>query len=85
VVETDFEEFDLLLTMDWDNRALLEERCPAQHQHKIRGLAEFLQTTSASVIPDPYYGGEQGFEQVLDLIEESSEGLLKWVTQKVET
>ena len=84
VVDTDFEEFDLLLTMDWDNRALLEERCPAQHQHKIRGLAEFLQTTSASVIPDPYYGGEQGFEQVLDLIEESSEGLLKWVTQKVE-
>lgn len=84
VVETDFEEFDLLLTMDWDNRALLEERCPAQHQHKIRGLAEFLQTTSASVIPDPYYGGEQGFEQVLDLIEESSEGLLKWVKQKVE-
>ncbi len=72
------------MTMDWDNRALLEERCPAQHQHKIRGLAEFLQTTSASVIPDPYYGGEQGFEHVLDLIEESSEGLLKWVKQKVE-
>lgn len=84
VVESDFEEFDLLLTMDWDNRALLEERCPALHLHKIRGLAEFLQTTQASVIPDPYYGGAQGFEHVLDLIEEAGEGLVKFTIQKVQ-
>ncbi|WP_291929896.1 low molecular weight protein-tyrosine-phosphatase [Limnohabitans sp.] len=84
VVERDFEEFDLLLTMDWDNRALLEERCPAQHLHKIRGFAEFLQTTQAPVIPDPYYGGSQGFEHVLDLIEEASEGLVKFVSQKTQ-
>jgi protein-tyrosine phosphatase len=84
IVDNDFEEFDLLLTMDWDNRALLEERCPAQHLHKVRGLAEFLQTSQASVIPDPYYGGDQGFEQVLDLIEEASEGLMKFTIQKVQ-
>ena len=84
VVDSDFEEFDLLLTMDWDNRALLEERCPAQHLHKVRGLAEFLQTSQASVIPDPYYGGDQGFEQVLDLIEEASDGLMKFTLQKVQ-
>ena len=76
---TDFEEFDLLLTMDWDNRALLEERCPAQHIHKIRGFAEFLQTSPASVIPDPYYGGDAEFEHVLDLIEDASEGLMKFI------
>jgi protein-tyrosine phosphatase len=79
VQESDFEEFDMLVTMDWDNRALLEERCPSEHQHKIRGFAEFLQTAQASVIPDPYYGGEQGFEHVLDLIEEASDGLMKMV------
>ncbi len=79
VQESDFEEFDILVTMDWDNRALLEERCPSKHQHKIRGFAEFLQTTQASIIPDPYYGGEQGFEHVLDLIEEASDGLMKLV------
>ena len=84
VMDSDFEEFDLLLTMDWDNRALLEERCPAQHLHKVRGLAEFLQTSQASVIPDPYYGGDQGFEHVLDLIEEASEGLMKFTIQKVQ-
>ncbi len=84
VVESDFDEFDLLLTMDWDNRALLEERCPALHLHKIRSLAEFLQTTQASVIPDPYYDGDQGFEHVLDLIEEASEGLMKFIAQKTQ-
>jgi protein-tyrosine phosphatase len=81
VVERDFEEFDLLLAMDWDNRALLEERCPPSHLHKIRGLTEFLQTTQATSIPDPYYGDEQAFEHVLDLIEEASEGLLKFLHQ----
>lgn len=83
VSDSDFEDFDLLLTMDWDNRALLEERCPPQHLPKIRGLAEFLQTTQASVIPDPYHGGDKGFEHVLDLIEEASEGLVKWLQVKV--
>jgi protein-tyrosine phosphatase len=48
-------------------------------------LAEFLQTTQASVIPDPYYGGAQGFEHVLDLIEEASEGLMKFIIQKVQS
>ncbi len=83
VIERDFEEFDLLLTMDWDNRVLLEEMCPASHLYKIRGLAEFLQTTQASVIPDPDYGGDQGFEDVLDLIEEASEGLMKFSLHKI--
>lgn len=84
VVAHDFEAFDLLLTMDWDNRGLLEERCPPHALHKIRGLAEFLQTTQASVIPDPYFGGSQGFEHVLDLIEEASEGLVEFVSQKTQ-
>jgi protein-tyrosine phosphatase len=84
VADSDFEDFDLLLTMDWDNRALLEERCSAQHLHKIRSFAEFLQSTQATVIPDPYHGGDQEFEHVLDLIEEASEGLMKFVDQKVQ-
>jgi protein-tyrosine phosphatase len=84
VVASDFEAFDLLLPMDSDNRALLAERCPTQHRHKIRGFAEFLQTTQASAIPDPYYGDEQAFEHVLDLIEEACEGLMKFVRQKAQ-
>ena len=84
VHDGDFGSFDLLLTMDWDNRALLEERCPKSLQHKIRGFAEFLQKTPATVIPDPYYEGAEGFEQVLDLVEEASDGLLQLVRREVE-
>lgn len=83
VNESDFENFDLLLTMDWDNRALLEQRCPTHLHHKIRNFAEFLKTSNATVIPDPYYGDEQNFEHVLDLVEEASEGLMEFVIKKV--
>lgn len=69
VVESDLEDFDLLLTMDWDNRALLEERCPKPLHHKIRVFAEFLQKMPETLIPDPCYEGAEGFEQVLDLVE----------------
>ena len=82
VTPHDFEHFDLLLTMDWDNRALLEERCPAQFRHKIKGFAEFLSVSTATVIADPYYSEEEGFEQVLDLIEEASSGLLEFVQKR---
>ena len=83
VNDDDFEKFDLLITMDWDNRSLLEQRCPPHLQHKIRGFAEFLKTSEATVIPDPYYGDEKNFEHVLDLVEESSEGLMAFVIKKV--
>ena len=83
VNDEDFETFDLLITMDWDNRALLEQRCPPHLQHKIRGFAEFLKTAETTVIPDPYYGDEKNFEHVLDLVEEASEGLLEFVIKKV--
>ena len=85
VQQNDFSAFDLILAMDWDNRALLEEICPKPYAHKIRSFAEFLTTTDASVIPDPYYGGEQGFENVLDLIEEASDGLIELIEKKVVT
>ena len=83
VVDTDFEKFDLILTMDWDNRTLLEERCPAKYLSKIRGLAEFLQNNVSTVIPDPYYSNEEGFEYVLDLIEDATDGLIKSVIEKL--
>lgn len=82
VKQSDFLDFDLLLTMDWDNKALLEEICPAHLRKKIRGITEFLQTTQATTVPDPYYGDAQGFEIVLDLIEEACEGLINYVTKK---
>lgn len=83
--DQDFEKFDLLLVMDWDNLALTEERCPPEHMCKLRRMTEFCIKHDASVIPDPYYGDSDGFDHVLDLIEDASKGLLMHVQQKLQS
>jgi len=79
----DFERHDLILAMDLDNLALVQERCPPQHRHKVRRFTEFCLVQAADVVPDPYYGGTQGFEQVLDLVEDACAGLLQHVQQRL--
>jgi protein-tyrosine phosphatase len=78
----DFERHDLILAMDWDNLALLQQQCPPQHQGKVRRFTEFCLTQTSPVVPDPYYGDAAGFEHVLDLVEDACEGLLHHVKQK---
>lgn len=72
----DFIYFDTIIAMDKDNRARLEDLAGEAHQHKVRLLLEFLDHTEELEVPDPYYGGETGFDRVLDLIEEACEQLL---------
>ncbi len=79
----DFTEADLILVMDWDNLALVEQACPPGAEHKVRRLTEFCLLHAGEVVPDPYYGGEQGFEHVLDLIEDACDGLLRHVQQRL--
>ena len=76
VTDEDFERFDLILTMDWDNQALTEAMCPPQHLKKVRRLAEFFRQHSDTVVPDPYYGEAAEFERVLDLVEDGVQGLV---------
>ena len=72
----DFARFDLLLAMDQHNLALLEAACPLPHRHKLALFMNYAITTEANEVPDPYYGGAAGFEQVLDYIEDAAAGLL---------
>ena len=83
ITAADYASFDLILVMDQDNLAVLQDDCPSEHQHKLRLLTEFCQVHKASVVPDPYYGGADGFEQVLDLVEDACEGLLAHVKRQV--
>ncbi len=75
--EIDFDRFDLVIAMDDDNiRAL---RSMARHENdrrKIRKITDFSRLYSYTAVPDPYYGGEEGFELVLDLLEDACGGLL---------
>lgn len=77
VVEADFEQFDLILAMDWDNLALLEDMSPPSARHKLRRLTEHCRRHDQPVVPDPYHGGRDGFEQVLDLVEDACDGLVE--------
>jgi protein-tyrosine phosphatase len=79
----DFEEFDLILAMDKDNYASLAALdTQMQYRHKIKLMCEFCREYSDREVPDPYYGGEAGFNYVIDLLLDACEGLLDYVGQQ---
>ena len=82
VEDADFERFDLILAMDRLNYETLRDRSPPAFHPRIRLLLEFADDTGREEVPDPYYGGAKGFEEVLDLLEEASAGLLAEVRRQ---
>lgn len=72
----DFAEFDLILAMDRSNLAHLRRLCPEDHLHKLQLLLDYSRRWPGEDVPDPYNGGPERFERVLDMIEEATEGLL---------
>jgi protein-tyrosine phosphatase len=76
VMSLDMEEFDYVVAMDSDNLAHLQSLCPPGHEHKLVRMMEFAPQLAQPNVPDPYYGGQRGFELVLDMVEEAGRGLL---------
>lgn len=76
VADEDFEQFDLILAMDQSNLDNLLARAPASARARIGLLMDYAPDWPREV-PDPYFGGEAGFEQVLDMLEAASRGLLE--------
>jgi protein-tyrosine phosphatase len=74
---SDFEYYDLILAMDEENLAELQRRSPAAQRRRLRLVMDYAPAALARAVPDPYYGGAGGFEEVLDLLEEAAEGLLR--------
>lgn len=73
----DFLEFDMIIGMDDRNIQDLKERAPfPEAEGKIYRMTDFCRTKLVDYVPDPYYGGAQGFENVLDILEDACEGLL---------
>lgn len=77
VSRRDFNEFDYILAMDAENLANLRRICPPEQAHKLALFLEHSENFSEREVPDPYYGGAQGFERVLDMVEDASRGLLR--------
>ncbi|MDD4882062.1 MAG: low molecular weight phosphotyrosine protein phosphatase [Gallionellaceae bacterium] len=82
VSPTDFDEFDLILAMDHDNLANLKSICPRGQEHKLRLFLSFSSRYTGQEVPDPYYGGAQGFDHVLDMVEDAAEGLLDEIRRR---
>lgn len=74
----DFYHFDLLIGMDERNIAALHELAPSsEEEKKIRRMSDFAVRKVFDHVPDPYYGGDQGFENVIDILEDACGGLLE--------
>lgn len=73
----DFEDFDIILAMDESNyRDILSMDLDQRFEHKVKLMCDFCQDHSDREVPDPYYGGEAGFDYVIELLTDACEGLL---------
>lgn len=78
----DFQRFEYLLAMDERNLDVLTRECPAEHAGKLGLIMSYGTPGQVLSVPDPYYGGAQGFERVLDLVEDAAQGLLRQLRQR---
>lgn len=81
---SDFDEFDLILAMDKDNyQNILYLDRKGEYRHKVKLMCDFCTQHSDREVPDPYYGGEAGFNYVIDLLLDACEGLLAHVQSEL--
>ena len=81
--DEDFELFDWIITMDEDNYQQIQWLDQINnYTDKIRRMTDFCSSSQVSEVPDPYYGGDHGFENVLDILEDTCQGLLEFISHK---
>ena len=84
VAREDFQRFDFLLAMDREHHEILARLAPPSDGHKVKLMMEFGRRSTHTEVPDPYYGGPEGFELVLDLLEDAAAGLLETLRLEVD-
>jgi protein-tyrosine phosphatase len=85
VTAEDLRQFDLILVMDHQNRRDIARFDPTGEQGaKVRLFTEFCTNHDDKEVPDPYYGGEAGFQHVLDLLEDGCENLLQHIRRRLQ-
>lgn len=82
ITADDFSRFDYILAMDYDNLERLQALRPPGFAGELALLLSYAPEGEIAEVPDPYYGGERGFERVLDLIEQASSGLLDQISRR---
>lgn len=77
VTVNDFNEFDLIVALDKGHYQILNQLKPDNALASLKMFSDYCSDNAPKDIPDPYYGGDEGFEDVLDLLEEGAEGMIK--------
>ena len=78
----DFSNYDYVIAMDNSNKENLLQICPDNQKHRVHLFLDFTDKFTEIEVPDPYYGGDEGFEHVFDMIMEASRGLLDDIQQQ---
>jgi protein-tyrosine phosphatase len=78
----DFTRFDYVLAMDNANMAILYRLCPPAQRDRLGLFLLYATVHKEREVPDPYYGGEDGFERVLDMVEDAAAGLLQHIQKQ---
>ncbi|MGL4908548.1 MAG: low molecular weight protein-tyrosine-phosphatase [Bacteroidales bacterium] len=83
IVMEDFERFDLIIGMDEQNMRALQQLASSKGDFaKLSRMTDYCQHIDVKEVPDPYYGGDEGFERVIDILEDACEGLLEVLVAK---
>ena len=83
VTARDFETFDLILAMDRNNLAALLVQCPENDAERLGLFMDYAGNFAEVEVPDPYYGGDSGFDRVLDMVEDAATGLLEMLKERL--
>lgn len=81
---SDFNDFNYIIGMDDENMHDMKAFMPKTFKAKLSKMTDFCKGTNPGYVPDPYYGGAEGFEQVLDLLEDACSGLLSDIINKMD-
>ena len=85
IAAEDYHRFEYILAMDAENLALIEQYAPPDHRSNLSLFLQFANrdgSVKRSTVPDPYYGGERGFEDVFDLVDRGCESLLRHIVDE---
>ena len=80
IIAEDFQKFDYIIAMDFENLNNLRAIAPNREaESRVHLMSEYAMTRKEKIVPDPYYGGPQGFDLVIDILEDACLGLLKHI------
>lgn len=82
ILASDLEDFDFIIAMDKSNLAEIHSMASERHMKKIFLMSHFFSSFDEEEVPDPYFGGADGFELTLDMVREGSLGLVRYICEK---